>query len=251
MKLLQGDCIEQLRRLPEDVRADICLCDPPYSSGGLHAGDRKANTTAKYTDNDFNGAAKLPPFSGDNMDQRSFTEFMRRVCVELRQKTREGGVLALFVDWRNLPAMTDAIQMAGWVWRGVCVWDKGISRNQPGRFRNDCEYIVWASNGDLPIDWEKAKGTKALPGVYHIPIVPGKQRKHQTEKPVELIEKLLAIAPADGLVIDCFMGSSTTGVASVNTGRDFIGIELSPEIYRTAQERIEEALLADAGGLLD
>ena len=69
--------------------------------------------------------------------------------------------------------MTDAIQMAGWVWRGVCVWDKGISRNQPGRFRNDCEYIVWASNGDLPIDWEKAKGTKALPGVYHIPIVPG------------------------------------------------------------------------------
>ena len=57
MKLLQGDCIEQLRRLPEDVRADICLCDPPYSSGGLHAGDRKANTTAKYTDNDFNGAA--------------------------------------------------------------------------------------------------------------------------------------------------------------------------------------------------
>lgn len=91
MKLLQGDCIEQLRRLPEDVRADICLCDPPYSSGGLHAGDRKANTTAKYTGNDFNGAAKLPPFSGDNMDQRSFTEFMRRVCVELRQKTREGG----------------------------------------------------------------------------------------------------------------------------------------------------------------
>lgn len=61
------------------------------TSGGLHAGDRKANTTAKYTDNDFNGAAKLPPFSGDNMDQRSFTEFMRRVCVELRQKTREGG----------------------------------------------------------------------------------------------------------------------------------------------------------------
>ena len=62
MRLLQGDCIEQLRKLPEDVRADICLCDPPYSSGGLHAGDRKASTTAKYTDNDFNGAAKLPPF---------------------------------------------------------------------------------------------------------------------------------------------------------------------------------------------
>lgn len=41
----------------------------------------------------------------------------------------------MFVDWRNLPAMTDAVQMAGWVWRGVVVWDKGISRNQPERLR--------------------------------------------------------------------------------------------------------------------
>ena len=61
-----------------------------------------------------------------------------------------GGILEMFVDWRNLPAMTDAVQMAGWVWRGVVVWDKGISRNQPGRFRNDCEFVVWCSNGDLP-----------------------------------------------------------------------------------------------------
>ena len=127
----------------------------------------------------------------------------------------------MFVDWRNLPAMTDAVQMAGWVWRGICVWDKGISRNQPGRFRNDCEYIVWASNGDMPIDWKAAKGTKAMPGVYHVPIVAPKQRQHQTEKPVELLEGLLAIAPADGLVLDAFMGSGSTGVACMNTGRRF------------------------------
>ena len=251
MILLHGDCIEQLRKLPEDIRADICLCDPPYSSGGTHAGDRKASTTAKYTDRNYNGSAKLPPFSGDNMDQRSFTEFMRWVCAELIQKTREGGILVMFVDWRNLPAMTDAVQMAGWVWRGICVWDKGTSRNQPGRFRNDCEYIVWCSNGDMPIDWEKAKGTKALPGVYHVPIVPGKYRRHQTEKPLELIKELLAITPEGGLAIDCFMGSGTTGVACVETGRDFIGIELSQDIYRTAEQRIEDALLADADALLE
>ena len=55
----------------------------------------KANTTAKYTDRDFDGAARLPAFSGDNMDQRSFTAFMRWVCSELRQKTREGGILEI------------------------------------------------------------------------------------------------------------------------------------------------------------
>lgn len=90
IQLLKGDCLEQLKAVaPGSV--DLVLCDPPYSSGGTHAGDRKASTTAKYTDKDFDGAAKLPAFSGDNKDQRSFTAFMRWVCSELRQKTREGG----------------------------------------------------------------------------------------------------------------------------------------------------------------
>ena len=240
IRLLHGDCLAMLKEV-ESGSVDLVLCDPPYSSGGTHAGDRKASTTAKYTDNDFNGAARLPAFSGDNMDQRSFTAFMRWVCSELRQKTREGGILEMFVDWRNLPAMTDAVQMAGWVWRGVVVWDKGISRNQPGRFRNDCEFVVWCSNGDLPIDWEKAKGTKALPGIYHYPIVPGKQRRHQTEKPLALIKDLLAICPQGGLAIDCFMGSGTTGEACVELGLDFIGIEMMEPIYLIAEERIRQA----------
>lgn len=112
IQLLHGDCLTLMKEV-EPGSVDLVLCDPPYSSGGTHAGDRKANTTAKYTDRNFDGAARLPAFSGDNMDQRSFTAFMRWVCSELRQKTREGGILEIFVDWRNLPAMTDAVQMAG------------------------------------------------------------------------------------------------------------------------------------------
>ena len=165
---------------------------------------------------------------------------MRWVCSELRQKTREGGILEIFVDWRNLPAMTDAVQMAGWVWRGVIVWDKGTSRNQPGCFRNDCEYVVWCSNGDLPIDWKAAKGIKAMPGVYHVPMVNPKQRFHQTEKPVELLERLLAICPPGGTVLDAFMGSGSTGVAAVRTGRSFIGMELSDQYFEIASSRIRE-----------
>ena len=60
------------------------------------------------------------------MDQHSFIQFMTHVSMELRELTKEGGTIAAFIDWRNLPAMTDAIQMVGWVWRGVIVWDKGI-----------------------------------------------------------------------------------------------------------------------------
>ena len=81
------------------------------------------------------------------MDQRSFTEFMRMVFVKCREKAKPESIAAVFVDWRNLPAMTDALQTAGWIYRGIVVWDKGTSRAMPNRFRNDCEYIVWGTNG--------------------------------------------------------------------------------------------------------
>lgn len=237
--LLCGDCLELMKRVP-DGSVDMVLTDPPYSSGGLFAGDRKINTRTKYTASAYNGAARFHDFSGDNMDQRSFTEFMRMVLSKARQKCRPGAIAAVFVDWRNLPALTDALQAAGWIWRGIVVWDKGTSRNQPGRFRNDCEYIAWGSNGRLPVDW--TPGFKALPGCYHIPGVNTKQKHHQTEKPVELLEKLLAICPAGGMILDPFMGSGSTGAACANTGRSFTGIELDPGYFETAQRRVEEGI---------
>lgn len=197
IKLLKGNCLEVLEGLEADC-ADLVLIDPPYSSGGLFAGDRKQDTRTKYTNNDFNGAARFPNFSGDNMDQRSFVQFMGIISAKLREITKDGGAIATFVDWRNLPAMTDAIQMGGWVWRGVIVWDKGISRNIPGRFRNDCEYIVWGTNGGKKVDWKAAKGKKAMPGIYHISGVNTKSKHHQTEKPVELLKALCQIAPRGG-----------------------------------------------------
>lgn len=54
IQLLHGDCLTLMKEV-EPGSVDLVLCDPPYSSGGTHAGDRKANTTAKYTDRDFDG----------------------------------------------------------------------------------------------------------------------------------------------------------------------------------------------------
>lgn len=236
--LLHGDVMQALEEI-EDGTADMILCDPPYSSGGLYAGQRKASTKKKYTDDDFNGAAKRPDFTGDNMDQRAFTEFMRWACIKLREKTKSGGIIAMFVDWRNLPAMTDAIQMAGWVWRGICVWDKGTTRNIPGRFRNDAEYIIWGTNGDKPVDW--TQGQKALPGVYRYNSVTPQKRYHQTEKPVALLKDILQIVPQGGLVIDGFAGSGSTGVACVEMGLRFIGIEYARDYYEIMVHRIRKA----------
>lgn len=66
--------------------------------------------------------------------------------------------------------------------------------------------------------------------------------RHPTEKPVALLEYLIrTYTNTEGAVLDNCMGSGSTGVACVNTGRSFIGMELDPEYFATAQSRIREA----------
>ena len=66
--------------------------------------------------------------------------------------------------------------------------------------------------------------------------------KHPTQKPVGLCEYLIRTYTCEGeTVLDCCMGSGTTGVAAVQSGRSFIGIELDEEYFETARHRIAEA----------
>lgn len=72
--------------------------------------------------------------------------------------------------------------------------------------------------------------------------MPNTQRQHPTQKPVDLLEYLIkAYTNAGELVLDATMGSGSTGVAAVNTGRDFIGFELEKNFYDIACRRIAEA----------
>ena len=233
--LYQGDCINTMGEIP-DGSVDGLIIDPPYSSGGTFSTQRKAETGKKYLDTGSGKQTDHPNFSGDNMDMLSFTMFMRAVLFEGRLKTKENGVCCVFIDFRNLPAVANAMQMAGWTWRGIAVWDKLNSRPQKGRFRNQCEYIVWGSNGAMPPD----RGVPVLEGVFRFQNVDTAKAHHQTEKPIGLMEKVVEIVPEGGTVLDCFMGSGSTGVACIKTGRRFIGIELNEIYYETAVSRIKE-----------
>lgn len=231
------DCLEGLSTLP-DGSLDLILTDPPYSSGGAFSGDRKSRTSTKYTRTEYNGASRFDDFSGDNMDQRGFMEFTRQVFAKAREKTKPEGVVVAFIDWRNLPAMCDALQAAGWVWRGIAAWHKSNARPMMGRYRNEFEFIVWGSNGPMPFE----RGVGVLPGYYKYPPVASKDRLHQTEKPLQLIEDLLEIVPEGAIVCDPFMGSGTTAAACINKSRHFIGFEINEQYYETAVTRIAEKL---------
>lgn len=70
----------------------------------------------------------------------------------------------------------------------------------------------------------------------------GMGKEHPTQKPVALMEYLIRTYTREGeTVLDFTMGSGTTGVACVNTGRNFIGIEKEPKYFKIAQKRIQDA----------
>ena len=115
-------------------------------------------------------------------------------------------------------------------------------------------YIVWDKRGDLPdvpfspVEWAWASYNK-MPKRYvvrnHGFIRDSREkREHPTQKPLLLFRKIIEdFTNLGDTILDPFMGSGTTGVACVQTGRNFIGIEIEPKYYEIAEARIAEAQL--------
>lgn len=228
-----GDMLEVLPGLP---KVDACITDPPYSSGGMVRGDRMQSTRDKYQSADVD--VEHPEFTGDNRDQRGFLAWSALWLMHALTITKPGGVAVLFSDWRQLPTMTDALQAGGWVWRGIVPWDKVNARPMPNRFRAQCEFAVWGTNG--PRDFSTA-GAEYHPGILTERPPANDAREHSTQKPVGVMASLCLIAPVGGVVLDPFMGSGTTGVACMDIDRRFIGIEKEPRYFDIACRRIEDA----------
>jgi site-specific DNA-methyltransferase (adenine-specific) len=231
IELYHGNVLSVLPLL-SGQRFDGIITDPPYSSGGQSLSERQKATSAKYTS--AKKHCPYPDFEGDTMDQRSWARFIREVLEAGRDACNPGAVCALFVDWRQLPALTDALQWAGWVWRGTAVWDKVSSRPQKGRYRQQTEFIVWGSNGALPMN----RPVPVLPGLFRAPNVPTERRMHQTQKPIDVMRQVVQIVVPGGHILDPFVGSGTTLEAARLEGYDATGVELSHVIAKMAAARL-------------
>lgn len=111
------------------------------------------------------------------MDQRAWTSWTAYWLELCRKVVKPGGVAAIFIDWRQLPALYDAIQWGGWVVRGLIPWDKKNARPQPHRPKQQCEFIVWASNGPLDVK----RDAEYMPGLLQGLPPSAQVRTHQTE----------------------------------------------------------------------
>jgi site-specific DNA-methyltransferase (adenine-specific) len=230
--LYHNDFREVAAMIPAGSVAAV-ITDPPYGSGGFTVKDRCKSSKTKYVTSAASYQKTLPDIDGDALHPKSWEALMQAACAVARRVLAEGGILAMFIDWRNKPALQGIIEASGLTLRGIVVWDKGLgSRPIKNGFRNQAEYLLWATQGPMP----NRSDTVYLPGVLrHTSMTTGKV--HITQKPLALMEDIIPICPPGGLVFDMFMGAGTTGVAALKHGRRFIGCESVGRYFDTAVER--------------
>ena len=239
--LFRADALDLLPALPEGC-ADALVTDPPYSSAVRGVPDERRRN-ADYQ-RETATRPRYPEMAGNHRDPEAYAAWWTRWAEAARRLLRPGAPAAVFTDWRQYPLVAHAFQAAGFRWRGTAVWDKGLrALPRRGRFRQQAEFLLWGSNGDLAAE----PAAPCLPGVFPHPVDQGGGKRHITGKPVALMAALLALAPPGALVLDPFAGSGSTGVAALRTGRRFLGVEIVPEYADLAAERLGAAATGPDG----
>ena len=232
--LLQGDCLEIMPTL-RAASVDLVLCDLPYG------------TTACKWD-------AVIPFAPLWAAYNRVTKLDAPVVLNCAQPFTSTLICS------NLAAFKYA-----WVWNKRKATGHLLAKKQPMRLTEDIAVFCIGRNmytpqmtpgepykargghsagevwgGDIGKEREDNPGFRYPKTLIEFPFVP--RPIHPTEKPVALMEYLIRTYTNPGdTVLDNCMGSGTTGVACVNTGRNFIGIEKDPGYFTTASARIEAA----------
>lgn len=254
VELHKGDCLLLMKDIP-DKSVDMILCDLPY--GVLNA----KNINAQWD--------KILPFND--------------LWKSYKRIIKDNGVIVLFASGMFT---ADLMQSNRRMWKYNLVWKKGNrptgflnAKKQPLRitedicvfYRKQPTYNPQFTIGEKVHSRGKARnaiGTQSRNGCYgefrctpavltneKYPLtlidIPKEypSKHHPTQKPVALLEYLIKTYTNKGdTVLDNCMGSGSTGVACVNTGRNFIGMELDPKYFDIAVQRIAEAERKIKGG---
>ena len=212
--------------MPQIGYVDHVITDPPYeqishdASGSIRRSDGVDNPVAI-------------PFAGIDNYRADAVAITRARCLgwALYFCTTEGVAL-----WR------DEIERHGLKYKTPCIWVKPDAmpkfNGQGPSHGHECIVSAWCGPGYSVWNGGGRRGT-----FIHNCNPPNRHGIHPTEKPVSLMTELVQLFTNPGqIVCDPFMGSGSTGIACVRTGRKFIGIELNPEYYAIAKARILDEL---------
>ena len=204
-ELWHGDCRDVLPLLPPTV---VIVSDPPYGIAFQHGGHLgKAYSGAKSKSNNDKIYGDAEPFKPGHL--LTFEQAILFGADHYAQELPRGRWLA---------------------------WDKLGGQDTYGDSFSDVEYAWHSKTGAARIFRMVWKGMCQGAGKDK-----GTRRTHPTQKPVELMRWCVSFAPDAMTVLDPFMGSGTTGVACVQLGKAFTGIERERKYFDIACERISRA----------
>lgn len=222
MKLLQGNCLEELKNIA-DKSVDLVVIDPPYQivaggSGGCFGADKRTYHSEVKTLSDG--------ITNNILDE--LARVMKKINIYIWCNKNQ---LKQYINYfEDLGCTTDLI-----------TWHK--TNPVPtcnNKYLSDTEYILFFREKGA-----KIYGSYETKKKYYVTTTNKEDKKkynHPTIKPLNIIKNLIINSSNENeVVLDCFMGSGTTGVACKELNREFIGIELDEKYFNIAKERIERA----------
>ena len=234
VELANGDCLEYLKSL-RDGSIDLALIDPPYEISRETGFESVKKGVQRF-------AVSMDFGSWDH----NFPE-MLSVVLELHRVLRKGGTAIIFYDLWKLSVLAEYCKTAGFKQLRLIEWLKtnpvplNSKRNYLTNAREIAVLGVKGSNPTFHSEYDN--------GLYTAPICHEKGRFHPTQKPLGLIRSLIEKHSNPGdIVLDCFLGSGTTAVAAIQSGRSFRGCELDIDYFSKASSRINEAVVTGPVG---
>ena len=216
-KLIHGDCLEEMRKLADaGVKVDMICTDPPYLMN-YKTGRRKDKT------HDF-----CKPIANDT----NF-ELIKDIMPLLFELLNQGGAIYMFCNANHIDYFKQQIEQH-FVLKNILIWVKNnwSAGDLKGAYAKQTEFILYAVKGRHILN-----GARDTDTLYYNRVV-GNMQLHQNQKPVDLCKYLINKSSNENdTVLDCFMGSGSTGVACLQTNRNFIGIELEEKYYNIAKKR--------------
>lgn len=253
-QILRGDCIAEMRKLP-DASIDMIFADPPYN---LQLGGDLARPDGSHVDAVTNDWDKFSSFA-------AYDKFTREWLVEARRLLKPDGSIWVIGSYHNIFRVGALLQDLGfWILNDI-IWRKAnpMPNFKGTRFTNAHETLIWASKSEKSKYTFNYRAMKTLNDELQmrsdwvLPICSGPERlrrngtkAHPTQKPEALLYRvMLATTNKGDVVLDPFFGTGTTGAVAKRLGRNWIGCEREDDYIEVANERIELALPLDESAL--
>lgn len=240
VELYNGDCLRVMDNLMANgTKVDCVICDLPYFQVVKDDWDNSWKTINEYLD------------------------WVSKCFVYMDGLLKENSNIILFTSRQHNRQICNILDRQNFIEKRIIIWErKRMLNNTRGKsLSSGYEPICYYTNGDnATFNMIKVKPTtnrkEYTEGILKegvnlsdvwgdIPALPHNSKEkvnHPTQKPLELMKRCVQLFSNEGdTILDFTMGSGTTGVACVELNRNFIGIELNPEYFKIAEERIKES----------